>query len=181
MTIEKDLRECFKTAKKDEERGKKHKGLLVTKPSLELAKEYIEKSKEGLRFCELYKKEGADYKIPEEWYYSLYYCGLAILSKFGVETRSQKCTAIFLRFVKDKGLIEYDDEFINRITVYKEKEKKSNVDEREIARYSSQIKIKEVENQYDKMMGVCKKAISQCEEIIFSNEPLSIPGELLTG
>lgn len=179
MIIEKDLKECFKNAEKDEKKGKKHKGLLITKPSLEIAKSYIEKAKEGLRFCELYKKEGADYKIPEEWYYSLYYCALAILSKFGVETRSQRCTAAFIRYVKDKGLIEYDDEFIDRITVYKEKEKKSDVDERERARYSSQIKIKEVENQYEKMMGVCKNAIAQCEEIIFSSKLLSVPEELL--
>lgn len=179
MIIEKDLKECFKNAEKDEKKGKKHKGLLITKSSLEIAKSYIEKAKEGLRFCELYKKEGADYKIPEEWYYSLYYCALAILSKFGVETRSQRCTAAFIRYVKDKGLIEYDDEFIDRITVYKEKEKKSDVDERERARYSSQIKIKEVENQYEKMMGVCKNAIAQCEEIIFSSKLLSVPEELL--
>ncbi len=179
MTIEKELRECFRTAAKEEKQGKKHKGLLIKKPSVEIAKEYILKAKDNLRFCEIYKREGADYKIPEEWYYSLYYCALAILSKFGIETRSQKYTALFLRYVKDKALIEYDDEFIKRIMVHKEKEKKSDVDERENARYSSQIKIKEVEKDYDNMMALCKNAISQCEEIIFSSKPLNVPKELL--
>lgn len=179
MNFEKELKECFKNAAKDEEQGKKHKGLLITKPSVEEAKQYVAKAKDNLRFCEIYKREGADYKIPEEWYYSLYYCALAILSKFGVETRSQRCTALFLRYVKDKRLIEYDDEFIDRIMVHKEKERKSDVDERETARYSSQIKIKEVESQYYKMMTLCKNAISQCEEIIFSDKILNLPRELL--
>jgi len=34
----------------------------------------------------------------------------------------------------------YDDEFIERITVYRDKEEKSDVDERETARYGSSIK-----------------------------------------
>jgi uncharacterized protein (UPF0332 family) len=105
--------------------------LLIVEPSLKKAEEYLDKARDSLRFCEIYKSAGSDYKIPEEWYYSLYYCALAILCKFGVETRSQRCTALFIKYVKEKGLIEYDDEFINKIIVYKEKENKSAVDERE--------------------------------------------------
>jgi len=67
----------------------------------------------------------------------MYYCALAILAKFGVESRSQKCTALFLRYFKDKGLINYDDEFIDRITVYSEKKEKTDVDLREEARYGA--------------------------------------------
>src|SRR3989344_7028006 len=97
LEIEKKLRECFDSAIRDEKKGKKHKGLLITNPSLENAKHYLGKAKDSLKFCEFYRKMGADYKIPEEWYYTLYYCALAILSKFGVETRSQRCTAFFLK------------------------------------------------------------------------------------
>ncbi len=139
----------------------------------------LRKAKDGLRFCEIYKQEGSDYKIPEEWYYVLYYCALAILSKFGVESRSQRCTALFLKFVKDKQLIDYDDEFIKRIMVYKEKEKKTTVDEREEARYSPRFKFKEVEEQYNKMMDLCKRAISNCEEIVFSEKEFKVPEEFL--
>ncbi len=172
------VKECFKTAEKEEEKGKKHKGLLKTNPSIENAKQYLIKAKECLKFCGVYKQLNADYKIPEEWYYSLYYCALAILSKFGIESRSQKCTALFLRYAKDKGLIEYDDEFIKRIMVYKEKDKKTDVDHREEARYSPKIKLEEVSKNYDKMMGVCKEAISQAEEIVFSDKEFKVPEEL---
>lgn len=174
----KEVRDCFISAIKDEKKGKKHKGLLITQPDDKKAKEYLNKAKINLELCDFYKEKGYDYKIPEEWFYTLYYCALAILSKFGIESRSQKCTADFLRFAKDNGLIEYDDEFIDRITVHRSKEEKSDVDERETARYNSSIKSEEVTSKYEYMTSVCKKAISQCEEIIFSNKEFKIPKEL---
>src|SRR3989338_5093398 len=178
MTKEK-VYDCFAAAEKDEEKGRKHKGLLFTQPELEEAKGFIIKARKNLELCAFYKEKGFDYKIPEEWFYVLYYCALAILAIFGVETRSQRCTALFLRYLKDKGLIEYDDEFIQRITVYKDKQEKSDVDKREDARYSPSIEIKEVEQNYDKMMSKCKEAISQCEEIVFSESKFDIPEELI--
>lgn len=179
MEVKEKVKECFKSAVRDEKKDKKHKGLLVAEPSIENVQHYLRKAKDGLKFCDIYKQAGADYKIPEEWYYTLYYCALAILAKFGVETRSQRCTALFLEYVKDKGLIEYDDEFIKKIIVYKEKGKKTAVDEREEARYSPKFKFKEVAEQYDKMMDVCRKAISQCENIVFSDKLFEVPKELI--
>lgn len=173
------LQECFKSAIKDEQKNKKHKGLLVVEHSAEKAKNYLDKARDSLRFCDLYKKQMADYKIPEEWYYSLYYCALAILAKFGVESRSQRCTALFLQYVKEKGLIDYDNKFIEKIMVYKEKEKKTAVDEREEARYSPKIKIKKVEEQYGEMMALCNEAISQTQNIVFSDKKFEVPKELI--
>ncbi len=165
--MKKEVRDCFMLAVKDEKKGKKHKGLLITKISAKAADEYIAKAKINLQLCDLYKSQGYDYKIPEEWFYTIYYCALAILAKFGIESRSQKCTAAFLRYAKSSGLIDYDGEFIDRITVYSAKEKKSDVDERETARYSSSIASKEIEAKYKYMEDICKKAISQAEEIVF--------------
>lgn len=174
----KEVRECFMGAKKDDAKGRKHKGLLIIKPNQMLAEEYIIKAKQNLEFCEVYKNKGVDYKLPEEWFYTLYYCALAILSKFGVESRSQRCTAAFLWYMKNKELIDYSDEFIERITVYRKKEEKSDVDRRESARYGAGIKIPEIEQDYEKMMGVCRSAIAQGEEIVFSNDECKIPEEL---
>ena len=174
----KELRECFISAIKDEKKQKKHKGLLIIGQDNKKAIEYLTKAKINLKLCDLYKEKGFDYKIPEEWFYTLYYCALAILSKFGIESRNQKCTAFFLRYAKDKGLIVYDDEFIDRVMVYKAKEEKSDVDERENARYSSSIKSDEVAGKYKYMTGLCKRAISQCEEIVYSDKEFKIPEEL---
>ena len=176
--MKKEVRDCFVLAAKDEKKGKKHKGLLIGKPDSKIGKEYITKAKVNLQLCDFYKEKCFYYKIPEEWFYTLYYCALAILSKFGVESRSQKCTAFFLRYAKDNHLIEYDDEFMYRITVYSTKEEKSDVDDRETARYSSSITSKEIESKYDHMMDVCKKAIFQAEEIVFSDQEFKVPNEL---
>jgi uncharacterized protein (UPF0332 family) len=120
-----------------------------------------------------------DYKIPEEWFYTMYYCALAILSKFGVESRNQRCTALFLRHVKDLGLIGYDDEFIDRIMVYSKKDEETDVDEREKARYGSAVQSEEIMGKYDHMMDVCKRCIDQCETIVFSDKKFQVPRGLL--
>jgi len=177
--LERALKECFKGAERDEKKGIKHKGLLIKNPNKEEAKEYLEKAKRELELCDLYKEKGFDYKIPEEWFYTLYYCALAILSKFGVESRSQKYTALFLEYVKQKRLIEYDDEFIRRITVYSKKGEESDVDKREEARYSSAIKIDTVKERYEEVNMLCKKAISQAGDIVFLDQQFKIPREIL--
>jgi len=178
MNTNPKVKDCFFSAMKDEEKGKKHRGLLIAGRDNKKAEEYIQKAKNNLRICDLYKKRRLDYKIPEEWFYTLYYCALAILIKFGVESRSQRCTALFLRYIKDKGLINYDDEFIDRITVYSDKNKKSDVDERESARYGSSVQSEEIMQKYDMMTDVCKRCISKCEEIVFSEETFEVPEEL---
>ena len=176
--IAKEVRDCFVSAIKDEKKGKKHKGLLITSKDEKKAKEYLAKAKRNLELCNFYREKGFDYKIPEEWFYTLYYCALAVLSKFGIESRSQKCTAAFLRYAKDNNLIEYSDEFVERITVYRDKEEKSDVDERETARYGSSVESSEVASKYEYMANICKKAISQCEEIVFSDKEFKVPKEL---
>ncbi len=171
--------DCFLNALKDDAKGKKHKGLLFIGADNKRAEEYVQKAKTNLTVCDLYKLQRLDYKIPEEWFYTMYYCALAILAKFGVESRSQKCTALFLRYVKDKCLIEYGDEFIDRITVYREKDEESDVDEREKARYGSSVRSEDIMQKYDTMMDVCRKCISQCEDLVFSEKRFEIPVELL--
>jgi hypothetical protein len=54
----------------------------------------------------------------------------------------------------------------------------SDVDEREKARYSSSIKSKEIEAKYTSMNNICKIAISQAEEIVFSEKDYNLPKEL---
>ena len=179
MSVLNQVKNCFINAKKDEEKGRKHKGLLVAKPNRGQALDYLKKAKENLEWCHKYKEEGADYKLPEEWFYTIYYCALAILSEFGIESRSQKCTALFLRYVKDANLITLDDDFIDRITVHSEKEKKTDVDKREDARYGPKVKDSEIVEKYDAMMERCKTCIAQTEELVFSKREFKIPKEAM--
>lgn len=179
MNIEEELKLCFLTAKKDEREGRKHKGLLLKKPNVDEAKMYLQKAELSLDLCRYYQEKGVDFKIPEEWFYALYSCDLAILNKFGIESRSQKYTALFIKYIQAKNLIDYDNEFVEGIIVHKEK--KSFVDEREDARYGPAIKIKEVEKKYDKMMAFCKEVLEETKEIIFSDKKYEVPKELIEG
>ena len=173
------VNECFINALNDEKKGKKHKGLLLVKKDDKKAEEYLNKAKTNLRVCDLYKNNQLEYKIPEEWFYTMYYCALAVLAKFGVESRSQKCTALFMKYIKESGIIEYDSEFIDRITVYSDKTETSDVDEREKARYRSSIRSEEILQKYDFMMNKCKRCIDQCETIIFSEKKFDLTKYLL--
>jgi hypothetical protein len=177
--LEKTLKECFNKSERDEKNEIKHKGLIIIDSDPKKAREYIEKAKRELELCDFYKEKGFDYKIPEEWFYTLYYCALAILSKFGIESRSQKYTALFLEYARLKELIEYEDDFIKRITVYSKKGEESDVDKREEARYSSAIEIESINERYDEVNTLCKKAISQAGDIVFSNKPFEVPKEIM--
>ena len=177
--LQKVLKECFRVAEKTEQEGRKHKGLLLREPNKNEAQGYIRKAKLELELCDLYKQKGIDYKISEEWFYTLYYCALAILSVFGVETRSQKYTALLITYLQKNNSIEYDEEFITRITVHEEKSKTSDVDERETSRYSSAIKIERISERYDDMALLCKRAISQCEDIVYSKKEHVLPKEII--
>lgn len=172
------VKDCFSNARKEDKSGKKHKGLLIVERDDRKAQIYIQKAKQNLEICELYKEKRLDYKLPEEWFYTMYYCALAILAKFGIESRSQRCTALFLRYAKDKGLIDYDDEFIKRITVHTDKKHRSDVDEREKARYGPSIKNDGIIQKYNDMTEVCKRCISQCEDIVTSDDNFEVPKNL---
>jgi hypothetical protein len=82
-----------------------------------------------------------------------------------------------MKYAKEKGLIEYDDEFIKNILVFKEKGVKTFVDEREEARYGPKIKMDDVKLRYDSMLNLCKKALFQAQDIVFSEKKYEIPKE----
>ena len=173
------VKDCFTNAKGAEDKGKKHKGLLFTIPDQKKAEAYILKAKDNLLLCNLYKEKRFDYKIPEEWYYTMYYCALAILAKFGVESRNQRCTALFLRAVTEKGITTISSDFLDHITVHGDKDEISSVDEREQARYGASIQSEEIIAKYDMMMNLCKQYISEIEEIVYSDKDFIVPKELL--
>jgi len=66
--IEDELKECFLRAKKEEEKGRKHKGLFFVGKDDKRAIEYVQKAKMNLSLCEIYKNQRLDYMIPEYVY-----------------------------------------------------------------------------------------------------------------
>lgn len=56
--IAKKIRECFLLAEQEEQKGRKHKGLLITEKSSDEAKQYLLKAKKNLELCNFYKEQG---------------------------------------------------------------------------------------------------------------------------
>lgn len=93
--IDEHLKWCLKDPKR----------LLKTKPDLELAQKHIKKSEynyeilqtlEGLKIYDWALNLG---------FYSIYHCFLAILAKYGYESRNQSCTiTVVLALINDKKL-----------------------------------------------------------------------------
>lgn len=171
--------DCFSEAKKLDEKGKKHKGLLITKPDDKQSKAYIIKAKKNLLLCDIYREKRFDYMIEEAWYYTMYYCALAILSRFGVESRNQDCTAKFLSFVQQNELIALSPDFIQQITVHSDKGELSAVDAREEARYGASIQSEETLQKYTYMMDLCRRYISETEEVVYSDKEFIVPKEFM--
>ena len=60
--MKKEVRACFILAEKDEKKGKKHKGLLISKPNDKIGKEYIAKARKNLQLCDVYREKKIGYK-----------------------------------------------------------------------------------------------------------------------
>ena len=98
---------CLNKAKAEIEKGELHRGLVKIKPDENLSMEYLEKAEHNLEAF-LHNKEGGFY----DWtinigFYVMYHCCLAIITKFGYESRNQECTlALIESFIEDKKLDE---------------------------------------------------------------------------
>ncbi|MBI2138760.1 HEPN domain-containing protein [Candidatus Woesearchaeota archaeon] len=101
--LENKLDWCLKKAEKE---GDKHRGLKNVPPSREKAGEHIQKAEHNLKAIEYFAAGGfSDWAISAA-FYSLYHCLLAVLAKFGYESRNQECTfAAIEHLIAEKSLL----------------------------------------------------------------------------
>src|SRR3989338_443322 len=86
---EKKIEWCLKKANKE---GRKHKGLRKVEPNKAKVQEHLEKARRNLRLIvHLLRIRYADWAVSAV-FYSMYHCSLAILWKYGYESRNQACT-----------------------------------------------------------------------------------------
>lgn len=107
------LRYCINKTKNE---GEKHRGIRVTEPDLVRAGKHIAKAQHNMKAM-LYLAKGnfLDWAVNAS-FYSMYHCCLAILAKFGYESRNQDCTfAVVETLIEDKK-IDLPIEKLRRIT-----------------------------------------------------------------
>lgn len=96
------LKYCINKAKKE---GEKHRGIRIVQPDLALAGRHLAKAQHNVKaMLYLIKGNFLDWAVNAS-FYSMYHCCLAILAKFGYESRNQDCTfAVIETLIEDKKI-----------------------------------------------------------------------------
>lgn len=149
---ENKLKWCLKKAEKE---GVKHRGLKKINPDPHKADDHIKKAEHNLAVMQtLMAKKYYDWAINAS-FYTQYHCLLAILQKFGYESRNQECTFATIEHLIEQNKIDLEKENLHRLfdtNTHDKLEEADIVDLREKFQYGTETmvaeqKIKELLNQ----------------------------------
>lgn len=101
MSLQDKINTCFKEG----EKGERHKGLKKINPDEELIFKHLAKASHNLNALNDFKKIGYSDWSASAAFYALYHCLLALLTKFGLQSRNQTCTFAFVEDLISKGKI----------------------------------------------------------------------------
>ena len=157
---------CLDKAKKELEHGKKHRGLIVRQQSNETANKHLAKAEHNLKAVfYLQKGDFEDWSISAG-FYCLYHCMLAILAKYGYESRNQECTlAVVEHLIQERKLL-LDIKFVNALKEYKtdEHHEATVIELRELFQYGLDVKVEST--KLNELIAFCKELIDSVKEIL---------------
>ncbi len=102
MSLKDKLDKCFKEGEKA---GERHKGLRKIDVNEELINKHLQKAAHNLNAVLDFKKMGYSDWSASAAFYALYQCLLALLIKFGYQSRNQTCTFAFIEDLINKRKI----------------------------------------------------------------------------
>src|SRR3989338_1697841 len=157
---------CLKKAEKELNETGKHRGLIKIKPDLNRAYDYIKKAEHYLKATDYLKKGNFSDISASTVFYSMYSCLLAIITKFGYESKNQECTCALILNLIEHGEIDFDKELLNRIASVEPKEegKEKTVEIRERYQYETFLSLKD--NLYKELFELAQEVIAKTKEII---------------
>ena len=158
---------CLNQAKKQLTEGRKHRGLVEVKASVDAAKGHLEKAEHDFKsVLFMVKGDFSDWAVNAA-FYSMYQCMLAILAKFGYESENQTCTVALVELLKEEGKIDIDERLIKMLKPGSEEEQGfSVIDMRE--EYTYGFKIAVPENDIKKLTESCKELIDKTKSIVYA-------------
>lgn len=112
MSLKNKLDKCFKEGEKGEER---HKGLKKIEVNEELVNKHLEKAAHNLNAITDFKNIGYSDWSAIASFYALYHCLLALILKFGYQSRNQSCTFAFVEDLINKRKISLKLEELKEI------------------------------------------------------------------
>ncbi len=158
---------CLEKAKKEMQESKKHRGLVKLEPDMEEAKNHIIKAEHDLSAINYFNKGGfSDWSISAA-FYSIYHCFLAIVAKFGYESRNQECTIALIKSLRETNQIDFDNIFIEALEDYDEQKLQNIIEKREFYTYGTTLSVEDKE-EIKKSIQLCKNCILQTRKIVFN-------------
>ena len=112
MSLKDRLDKCFKEGEKAEER---HKGLRKISANQELINKHLAKAAHNLNAVSDFKNMKYSDWSASAAFYALYHCLLALLIKFGYQSRNQNCTFAFVEDLINKRKISLEPEELKEI------------------------------------------------------------------
>ena len=153
---------CLKKAEKELAEKSKHRGLILIEPGKETAREYIKKAEHYLEATLFLKKSFSDISASTV-FYSVYHALLAILAKFGYESRNQECTFAVIYGLIEDNKINIDKSIIDKVALLN-KSDESIIDIREHYQYGVELSMKE--SLYNETLEIAKNFLGKTKQII---------------
>ncbi|HIG95788.1 TPA: HEPN domain-containing protein [Candidatus Woesearchaeota archaeon] len=154
---------CLNKAKKELREGKQHRGLVKVEVDLEKAREHLAKAEHNLKVTFYLQKGGFTDWCSSSLFYVIYHCFLAILVKYGYETRNQECTfALIASLIEDKKitLIQEDLEKVSMLNLKETQESPDTVVSiREDYQYSTKVSLENKE--YQELLQLAKRILDK--------------------
>ena len=159
---------CLNKAKKEVEKGQKHRGLLKINEDIESAKGHITKAEHNLLAVQYFSEGGFSDWSMSAVFYCIYHCFIAIASKFGYESRNQECTIALIKYLKEEGKINLNNQFIDSLQNYNDAKRHESgiIEKRENYTYGTTISVENKE-EIKKSVELCKECLDKTKEIIF--------------
>ena len=159
---------CLNKAEREIKEGRRHRGLVKVKPDTGIARRHIEKAEHNLKATLYLRKGGFTDWCSVTVFYTIYHCFLAILRKFGYESRNQECTFALIRSLTEDGLISLEKEDIDKISRLDVEENqespKTAVNIREEYQYTTELSLED--ETLDKLLVISRKILDKTKTII---------------
>lgn len=164
--VSKKVKWCLNKADKELAESGLHRGLVKRESDIALAEKHVIKAEHNLNAAFYFKKGGYSDWSTSAFFYCLYHCFLAILRKFGYESRNQECTLAVIESLKEEGKIDIDGKFIDTLKITKFKKTDHSVIKiREDSQYGVELDFKR-ESEFDRFTKMCKEMIDTTRELI---------------
>ena len=106
--IQNKIEWCLKKAEKELEKDELHRGLVKIASSPQIARKHIEKAQHNLNAALFFHEHGYSDWSASAFFYCAYHNFLAILRKYGYESRNQECTLALIESLIEDGKISND-------------------------------------------------------------------------